>query len=127
MDKKRKKTEIEPQMVLDGISICTVCMNRNHHLIESVPTWLKTEVDEIVIVDWTSALPVKESLAELLSKEDMKRIRIIRVENAHKWVLTVSFNLAIRAAKVFIYFLKNNFSYSSRSINECSSSMRMTR
>jgi len=89
MDKKRKREEV------DGISICTVCMNRNHHLLQTIPSWLKTNANEIIIVDWSSIVPVKDSLKDISDN----RIKVIRVNGFQKWILTISFNLAIQCAK----------------------------
>ena len=49
-----------------GISIVTACMNREDFLVQALPSWLQIEeVNEVVIVDWSSKKPVIESLDPL--------------------------------------------------------------
>lgn len=76
-----------------GISIVTVCMNRNANLEKAVKSWLKCKrVDEIVVVDWSSKVPVRETLAKIHDP----RIRLVTCVGQKSWVLTSSFNLGIR-------------------------------
>ncbi|WP_176212856.1 glycosyltransferase family 2 protein, partial [Halomonas sp. BC1] len=103
--------------IVPGISLVSCCMNRNENLIKSMHSWLKLPVDEIIIVDWSSTVPVTDSL----SCFDDQRIKIIRVEGERKWVLTYAFNVGLRFSrfsKIFkldadIYvkdnFLENNY------------------
>lgn len=75
-------------------SLVTTCMNREHHLRRSLPHWLSLPgLDEIVIVDWST----REPLDDLLALDE--RIRLIRVEDEPKWVLTYPYNLGIREAR----------------------------
>ena len=90
-----KLSEIDELSVLPGSSIVTACMNRNTNLKKALPSWLLLPVDEIVIVDWSSDEPVKETLKDF----DDKRIKIIRVENEKRWVLTYAFNVGLRFAR----------------------------
>jgi hypothetical protein len=78
---------------IPGISIVSCCMNRNENLVKACETWLKLNVDEIIIVDWNSTVPVSISLKNLL---DDNRIKILRVENEDKWILTYGFNIGLR-------------------------------
>lgn len=77
------------------ISIVTVCMNRNDNLLANIDSWLALSVNEILIVDWSS----DERVDETLNSFDDDRIRIIRVVDEEKWVLTYAFNLALSKAK----------------------------
>ena len=61
----------------EKLTIATSCMNRNDMLIETVPTWLKFPVKEIIIVDWSSTVSVKTTLEENHIIDE--RIRIISV------------------------------------------------
>lgn len=92
MKKQKRKRE---SIIQTGISICTVCMNRNHHLLQSLPTWLNTNVDEIVIVDWGSQTLVQDTISEFLKDN---RIKLFRISNVKKWILSTSFNFSIRQA-----------------------------
>lgn len=77
-----------------GISIFSVCMNRNKNLLENIESWLThPSVDEVVIVDWSSTTPVRETLKEFV---DHEKLIIVRVHYQREWILTVSFNLAAR-------------------------------
>lgn len=80
--------------LLDGISLVSCCMNRNDNLKASLKSWLKLPVDEIVIVDWSSSVPVAETLADIADS----RVKIIRVENETRWILTCAFNVGLRFA-----------------------------
>ena len=84
--------------ILPGVSICSVCMNRNSHLLQSLSSWVTVKgVDEIIIVDWGSKTPVEQTISSFLKKD--KRIRLFTIKNVSRWILTVSFNLAIRMAR----------------------------
>jgi hypothetical protein len=76
----------------DGISIVSCCMNRNYNLAKALTTWLQLDVDEIVIVDWSSS----EAVIETLSNFDDERIVVIRVDDESSWILTYAFNVGLR-------------------------------
>jgi glycosyltransferase involved in cell wall biosynthesis len=88
-------SDLEKQAVEPGISIVSCCMNRNANLRSALKSWQVLDVDEIVIVDWSSNTPVVESIADML--ED--RIRVIRVEDEPDWILTFAFNVGLRSAR----------------------------
>ncbi len=78
-----------------GVTLITAVMNRSESLSETLPTWLMhDEIDEIVIVDWNSVPPV--TLPPEFAGSD--RIRLIRVEEEPRWVLSFAYNLAARMA-----------------------------
>ena len=86
------KTNIAGEEITEGISLfCGYkCINgnRKENLLKSLDSWLLSDgVDEIIIVDWSSDIP-------LSIKEE--RVKIIRVEDENKWVQTQAFNLAAR-------------------------------
>ena len=78
-----------------GISLITAVKNRINTLAEALPTWInQPEIDEIVIVDWSS----DQSLASLIEKYQDGRICLAVVKNQPKWILSQAFNLAARLA-----------------------------
>ncbi len=81
-----------------GVSLVTCCMNRTENLLQALPTWLALEeIDEIIVVDWSSAVPVSDALRGA-GIED-RRIKIIRVLDEPRWILSCAFNLGFRHAK----------------------------
>lgn len=87
-------SDLDKQDIRPGISIVSCCMNRNTNLMKALATWVKLPVDEIIIVDWSSKTPVLESVKAF----DDARIKILRVDNESKWVLTYGFNVGLRFA-----------------------------
>lgn len=80
-----------------GVSLVTCCMNREENLIRALNSWVKCpDVSEIIIVDWSSDRPVREALAEAGLNDP--RIRVVRVENEPRWILTYAFNVGFRVA-----------------------------
>jgi len=74
-------------------SIVTACMNRNDNLAKVIPSWLALDVNEIVVVDWGSSIPVRETLASIQDN----RVTIIEVPAA-TWCLTAAFNVGLQFA-----------------------------
>lgn len=84
--------------LIPGISVVSCCKNRNDNLVQALPSWLaRYEVSEIVVVDWSSDRPVAASLAEAGLADP--RIRIVRVEDEPRWILSYAFNAGFRAAR----------------------------
>lgn len=80
-----------------GVSLVTCCMNREQNLIRALASWVVCpEITEIVIVDWGSNRPVREVLRE--ARMDDPRIRVVRVEDEPRWILSYAFNLGFRVA-----------------------------
>lgn len=76
------------------LSLVSVCMNREEHLRRTLPAWLALPgVDEIVLVDWST----REPFDDLLALDP--RIRIIRVVDEPRWILSYAFNLGIQHAR----------------------------
>lgn len=72
-----------------SVSLITACKNRNECLKAVLPTWLSLkEVSEIIIVDWSSDIPLKglESIDN--------RIKVVRVKNEKFYVPSQANNLA---------------------------------
>ena len=83
--------------VAPGVSVVTSARNRTENLLRALPTWLACpEVDEVVIVDWTSDEPVRAALTAAGLSDP--RIRVLRVEGEPRWVLSTAFNAGFRAA-----------------------------
>ena len=81
-----------------GVSLVTCCMNRNENLLRAMTSWLALdEINEIVIVDWTSDEPVLDALGRQGISD--ARIRVIRAEEEPRWVLSYAFNLGFRYAR----------------------------
>ena len=82
----------------DGISLVTCCMNRNDNLLKALRTWLPCkEINEIIIVDWSSDTPVSEEL-KLAGIQD-PRVRVLRIDGEPRWILTYAFNIGFRLAR----------------------------
>ncbi len=81
------------------VSLVTACMNREAHLRQSLPAWLKLPaVDEIVLVDWST----REPFDDLLALDS--RIRIVRAVDEPRWILSYAYNLGIEQAAGDIIF-----------------------
>ena len=73
-------------------SLATGCMNRIASLRWALPSWLDCpQIDEIVIVDWSSNRPVHEELSDFQDK----RIRFVRVEGQPFWCAARCHNVEI--------------------------------
>ncbi len=92
-----KKLCHKKNKLLKGISLVTCCMNRNKSIIKTIENWLELPVDEIIIVDWASSIPVASSLSGIAIKDS--RLNIIRVDGEEHWHLTQAFNLGFWFAK----------------------------
>jgi|GEM_PF-1512078 len=88
-------SDLEKRQVLPGISLVSCSMNRNENLLTSLESWLQLNVDEIIIIDWSSQVPVSEALKHI----NDERIKIIRVNGEKHWILSYAFNIGLRFAK----------------------------
>ncbi len=78
-----------------GVSVICAVKDRTDNLKKALKTWLaQKEIEEIVIVDWDSKKPIKGSLSGFLHD---KRIKIVRVENQPRWILSKAYNLAAKS------------------------------
>lgn len=82
-------------MSASGLSVVTVCMNRREHLLHSsAQLALWPHHQEHLIVDWSSAEPLR--------REDLpgdRRLRLLRVEGEDRWNLCRAYNFAIARAR----------------------------
>lgn len=82
-----------------GISLVTCCMNRNENLLKALPSWLQhPQINEVVIVDWSSKTPVYAELTQCGISDS--RIRVVRVNDEPRWILSYAFNVGFRVAKL---------------------------
>ena len=78
-----------------AISIITVCMNRQHHLLQTLPrvcAW--SHHAEHVVVDWSSRQPI-----DRLDLPNDPRIRLLRVEGETRWNPSQAYNFAADQAR----------------------------
>ena len=79
--------------VSEGVSIFTSCMNREKFLEEALESWVDIkEVNEIIIVDWSS----DKSLVPLVNKFQSEKIFLAIVTGQDKFMLSCAYNLAAR-------------------------------
>jgi hypothetical protein len=80
-----------------GLALVTCCMNRSENLIKALRSWIACpQIDQIVIVDWSSKKLLHEELAAAgLLKP---RVLVIRVEGQPRWILSYAYNLGFRVA-----------------------------
>jgi hypothetical protein len=77
---------------LPGISLVAACMNREENLLKVLDSWLATDVDEIVIVDWSSASELWPQLSAIADP----RLKVIRIDGEKRWILTHALNVGLR-------------------------------
>ena len=76
-----------------GISVFTVCKNRNHHLAQMLASIVDfAQIDEIVIVDWSS----NESLEPVIGQYNSDKIILAEVPDQDRFLRCHALNLAAR-------------------------------
>jgi glycosyltransferase involved in cell wall biosynthesis len=84
--------------VTPGVSLVTCARNRSENLVRALPSWLACpEILEIIIVDWTSDIPVADYLKD--NGIDDPKIKIVRVEGEDRWILSYAFNIGFQVAR----------------------------
>ena len=86
------------------ISILCGVKNRNEHLLQSYKSWLSCEcVNEVVIVDWGSDVPISEKL------EQHAKLKIVQINRDHSkyWAFSQAYNTAARFASGDLYVVMN--------------------
>jgi hypothetical protein len=77
------------------IAITTGCMNRLDHLLRSLSSWTAiSEPDHIIVVDWSSEIPLEISLERFHDP----RLLVARTENQAHWHHSRCHNLELRLA-----------------------------
>ena len=79
------------------ISLVTACKNREANLLKVIDSWLLSECDEFVIVDWSCDVPLLETFHQAGIKD--KRIQILRVEDEPRWILTHAYNVGLKRSE----------------------------
>lgn len=77
---------------MNNIALCTASMNREHLLEEALQTWVKLSFNEIIIVDWSSTIP----LNDMISKYQNGNIFLLRVNGKEKYNQSKASNLKVR-------------------------------
>jgi hypothetical protein len=95
-----KLSDMDDKLTNNGISIVTACMNRVDNLLKVMPSWLSKDVDEIIIVDWSSDEPILQKL----KKFNDERIKVVRINDESNWVLTHAFNIGLKLAKFSVIY-----------------------
>jgi len=79
-------------------------VDRREHLLEALPSWYECScVDEIVLVDWGSDIP----LSEFVQKNDKIKIIRFRPEQTRCWSFSQSYNTAARFASGDTFLIMN--------------------
>jgi hypothetical protein len=91
------------------LSMVVACMDRNDDIRRIVPSWLnalsKTNISaEIIIVDWSSKIPVQETLLENNIVDP--RIFHVQVVGQSKWMLSIAYNIGFHFSKSSKWLLK---------------------
>jgi hypothetical protein len=68
-------------------------MDRSQNLSRALPSWFRSPASEIIVLDYNSANPVRNTLNDLGLSDS--RLRVVRVEGKTRWHLSDAFNLAI--------------------------------
>jgi len=87
----------EPGRYASGVSVVTCSRNRTENLLKALPSWLACDdVSEVVIVDWTSDDSVGAAIDEAGLNDP--RVRVVRVEDEPRWILSHAFNIGFQVA-----------------------------
>lgn len=93
------------------LSVVFPVMNRTQRLLESVPTWIDHAiVEEIVIVDWSSAVAIYD---DPLTQDiiNHSKVKIIRVQNEESFI-SPSFSINVGVSRAtYDYILKLDIDY----------------
>jgi hypothetical protein len=96
-----KRTEnLVGEPIQEGISFYVHLMNRNENVQKNLKNWLTQNMDELILLDWSS----KEPVADIPGVFDDPRVRVVRVEGQTTFIRTLAQNLATqmsRYTKVF--------------------------
>jgi hypothetical protein len=77
-----------------GRSIIAACRNRVSHLVQTLPTWILSEPDEIILIDWGTTPPLSLDALAKETGHDLTKVILVSVPNVDRWVLTKAYNLA---------------------------------
>lgn len=78
---------------MSDYTILTAVRNRTSQLELALPSWMRSDCSQILIVDYSSSKPVEESLSGLSISDS--RIKIVRVSGKNRWWLSDAFNIGL--------------------------------
>ena len=91
--------ELDQTSTRPSWAILAACRDRLPFIRSALPTWLAVDgVAEIVVVDWTSQVPLAEDPVIRSMAEMDPRVHIVRVEGETSWALSRAVNVALRMA-----------------------------
>jgi len=94
-------TPVQEWWLRDGVTVIAACQDRSDALVEAVTSWLAAAgVDEVVLLDWSSAAPIAGLLAAAAPAAVADpRLLLARVAGQGRgWVLSRAYNAAARLA-----------------------------
>ncbi|OSX71857.1 hypothetical protein BU14_0493s0002 [Porphyra umbilicalis] len=94
-------TPVQEWWLRDGVTVIAACQDRSDALVEAVTSWLAAAgVDEVVLLDWSSAAPIAGVLAAAAPAAVADpRLLLARVAGQGRgWVLSRAYNVAARLA-----------------------------
>jgi hypothetical protein len=83
------------QEIMIGTCIFICIMNRRQNLINNLNSWLKPQVNQLIILDWSS----NENNYDIVCQKNDNRILYIRVENEKSYIRTYAQNLAVQFSR----------------------------
>jgi hypothetical protein len=98
--KKFLLSSLNDVATLPGISLVVGCMNREENLQKVLPSWLATNADEIIIVDWSS----RSEIWPMVARIDDARVKVVRIDGESKWILSHALNVGLRFARRDLVF-----------------------
>jgi hypothetical protein len=81
--------------IRQGVSMYVHLMNRNENVEQNLSNWLTQGMDELILLDWSSKVPVSD-IAGLF---DDPRVRVVRVDGQEKFIRTLAQNLATQMCR----------------------------
>ena len=89
------KVNLLGEKIQPGVCLFTYVMNRNQNIYNNIASWMKQNVQQIIILDWNS----KEDLNDYIKSLNDDRILYVRVINEKHFVRTFAQNLAGKFCK----------------------------
>lgn len=78
-----------------GVSMYVHLMNRNENVEQNLSNWLTQGMDELILLDWSSKVPV----SDIAGVFDDPRVRVVRVDGQEKFIRTLAQNLATQMCR----------------------------
>ena len=93
--KAARQLNLIGEPIRQGISMYVHLMNRNENVEQNLPNWLTQGMDELILLDWSSKVPV----SDIPGVFDDPRVRVVRVEGQEKFIRTLAQNLATQMCR----------------------------